>query len=94
MNKLMNSSMLGLAPIAPSQTLVRNDEERLGIENDEISPPVIERTATREEIARIREELAARDAESTKHAHWCSVLLRATWRRVCQMGPERKIRRS
>jgi hypothetical protein len=54
MNKLMNSSMFGLAPIAPSQTLVCNDEERPGVENDEISPPVIERMATREEIARIR----------------------------------------
>ena len=82
MNRLMSSSMFGLAPIAPSQTLVSNDEERQGVENDEISPPVIERMATREEIARIREELDARDAGSTKHAHWCSVLLRATWRRV------------
>jgi len=93
-NKLMNASMVGLAPIAPSQTLVSDDEERLGVENDEISPPVKERMATREEIGRIRKELDARDARSRKHAHWCSVLLRATWRRVCQMGPERKIRRS
>ena len=82
MNKLMSSSMFGLAPIAPSQTLVCNDEERPGVENDELSPPVIERMATREEIARIREELDARDAGSTKHAHWVSVLLRATWRGV------------
>ena len=82
MNKLMSSSMFGLAPIAPSQTLVSNDEERPGVENDEIFPPGIERMATREEIARIREELDARDAGRTKHAHWCSVLLRATWRRV------------
>ena len=89
MNKLMSSSMFGLAPIAPSQTVVSNDEERPGAKNDEISPPVIERMATREEIARIREELDARDAGSTKHAHWCSVLLRATWR---PLG--KKIRRS
>ena len=82
MNKLMSSSMFGLAPIAPSQTLVSNDEERPVNEKDEISPPVIERMATREEIARIREELDARDAGRTKHAHWCSVLLRATWRRI------------
>jgi len=33
-NKLMNASMLGLAPIAPSQTLVSDDEERPGVEND------------------------------------------------------------
>ena len=84
MNKLMSSSMFGLAPIAPSQTLVSNDEERPGVENDEISRPVIERMATREEIARIRKELDARDAGRTKHAHWCSVLLRPTWRRVHQ----------
>ena len=82
MNRLMSSSTFGLAPIAPSQTLVGNDEERPGIENDEISPPVIDRMATREEIARIREELNARDTGHTKHAHWCSVLLRATWHRV------------
>jgi hypothetical protein len=86
MNRLMSSSMFGLAPIAPSQTLISNDEERPGVENDEISPPVIERMATPEEIARICEELDARDAGSTKHAHWCSVLLRATWRRVRQMS--------
>jgi hypothetical protein len=84
MNRLMSSSMFGLAPIAPSQTLVSNDEERPGVENDEISPPVIERMATREEITRIREELEARDG-STKHAHLCSVLLRGTWRRVRQI---------
>ena len=82
MNKLMSSSMFGLAPIAPSQTLVSNDEERPGVENDEVAPPVVERMATREEIARIREELDARDARTTKHAHWVSVLLRATWRGV------------
>ena len=93
MNKLMNSSMLGLTPIAPSQTLSSDDEERPGIENYKISP-VVERMATREEIARIREELGACDAGSTKHAHWCSVLLRATWRRVNQMDPGRNIRRS
>jgi hypothetical protein len=91
MNKLMSSSMFGLAPIAPSQTLGCNDEERPGVENDEIFPPVIERMATREEIARIREELNARDAGSTKHAHCCSVLLRATWRRIHPMDPGRKI---
>jgi hypothetical protein len=90
MNRLMSSSMFGLAPIAPSQTLVSNDEERPRLENDEIAPPVIERMATREEIARIREELGARD----EHAHWCSVLLTATWRRVHQIDPGRKIRRS
>jgi hypothetical protein len=78
----MNSSMLGLAPIAPSQALVSNDEEPPGVENDEISPPVIERMATHEEIARIREELDTRDVGRSKHAHWCSVLLRATWRGV------------
>ena len=72
MNRLMSSSMFGLAPIAPSQTLVSNDEERPGAYNDEVSPPVIERMATREEIARIREELDARDTGRTKHAHWCS----------------------
>ena len=33
MNKLMNSSMFGLAPITPSQTLVGNDEELRGVEN-------------------------------------------------------------
>jgi hypothetical protein len=94
MNRLMSSSMFGLAPIAPSQTLVGDDEERPGVANDEISPPVIERMATHEEIARIREELDARDAGSTKHAHWCSVLLSATWRRVRQSESGRKIRRS
>ena len=82
MNKLMSSSMFGLAPIAPSQTLVSNDEERPGVENDEISPLVIERMTMKEKLARIREELKARGAWSTKHAHWCSVLLRATWRGV------------
>ena len=82
MNKLMSSSMFGLAPIAPSQTLVSNDEERPGVENDDISQPIIERMAMKEKLARIREELKARSAWSTKHAHWCSVLLRATWRRV------------
>jgi hypothetical protein len=82
MNKLMSSSMFGLAPIAPSQTLVSYDEERPGVENDNISEPVIERMPTHEEIARIREALEARDAGSTKHAHWCSVLLRATLRRI------------
>ena len=92
MNKLMNSSMLGLAPIAPTQTLIsEQDEERPAIEKDEICPPVIERMATREEIARIREELEVRDAGTTKHAHWCSVLLRATWCRIRQMDPGRKI---
>ena len=81
MNKLMSSSMLGMAPIAPTETLIsEQDEERPATE--EISRPVIERMATREEIARIREELAAHNAGCTKHAHWCSVLLRATWRRV------------
>ena len=60
-----------MAPIAPSQTLVSDNEERPGVENDEIAPPVFERMATPEEIARIREELDARDAGSTKHAHWC-----------------------
>ena len=77
MNKLMSSSMFGLAPIAPSQTLVSNDEERPEGESDEISP-------TGDEITRIREELDAPGAGRTKHAHWCSVLLRATWRRINQ----------
>ena len=77
MNKLMSSSMFGLAPIAPSQTLVSNDEERPKGESDEISP-------TGDEITRIREELDAPGAGRTKHAHWCSVLLRATWRRIHQ----------
>src|SRR5262245_61454463 len=94
MNKLMNSSMLGLAPIAPSQTRISDGEERPGVEDDEISPPGIERMATHAEIARIRDELDARDSASTKHAHWCSVLLRATWLRVRSMDPGRKIRRS
>ena len=90
MNKLMNSSMLGLAPIAPTETLIREqDEERAA--NDKISPPIVQRMATREEIARIRKELDAHDAGSTKHAHWCSVLPRATWRRIHQMDPSRKI---
>ena len=92
MNKLMNSSMLGLAPIAPTQTLIsEQDEERPATE--EISRPVIERMATREEIARIREELAAHNAGCTKHAHWCSVLLRATWCRIHQTDRGRKNRR-
>ena len=83
MNRLMSSSMLGLAPIAPTETLIsEQDEERPANEKDEISRPAIERMATREEIARIREELDARDAGRTKHAHWCSVLLRATWRSI------------
>ena len=71
MNRLMSSSMFGLAPIAPSQTLVSNDEERPGAYNYEVSPPVIERMATREEITRIREELEARGmgAQST---HICA----------------------
>ena len=82
MNRLMSSSMFGLAPIAPSQTLVGDDEERPSVANDEISSPVIERMATREEIARIREELDARDIGRTKHAHWCSFFWRAIQRRV------------
>jgi hypothetical protein len=74
MIKLMNSSMLGLAPIAPTETLIsEQDEDRLATGKEEISRPVIERMATREEITRIHEELAAREAGSTKHAHWCSV---------------------
>ena len=41
MNRLMNSSMLGLAPIAPTQTLIsEQDEERPANEKDEICPPV------------------------------------------------------
>jgi hypothetical protein len=59
--------MFGLAPIAPSQTLVGDDEERQGVANDKISPPVIERMATHEEIARIREELDTRDVGRSKH---------------------------
>jgi hypothetical protein len=87
MIKLMNSSMLGLAPIASTETLISDpDEDRLATGKEQISRPVIERMATPEEIARIHEELAARDAGRTKHAHWCSVLLRATWRRVRQMN--------
>ena len=87
MNRLMNSSMLGLAPIAPTADAhQRARQERPANEKDEISPPVIERMATREEIARIREELNARDTGHTKHAHWCSVLLRATWRRIRPTG--------
>ena len=31
-----------------------------------------------------------RDAGSIKHAHWCAVLLRDTWRRIHQMDPGRK----
>jgi hypothetical protein len=50
--------------------------------------------ATPEEIARTREELDARDAGSTKHAHWYSVMLRATWRRVRQMDSGGKNRNS
>ena len=79
MNKLMSSSMLGLAPTAPSQTLVEEDRSTTEVE---ISSPPIERMPTCEEIARIRDELEARDIGTTKHAHWCSVLLRATWRRI------------
>ena len=82
MNKLMNSSMLGLAPIAPTQTLISEQDEERPATKKEICLPVIERMATDEEIARIREELQMRDAGTSKHAHWCSVLLRATWRRV------------
>ena len=94
MNRLMNSSMLGLAPIAPTQTLIsEQDEERAANEMDEICPPVIERMATDEEIAHIREELQTRDAGTSKHEHWCSVLLRATWRRVQVVDPGGKNRR-
>ena len=94
MNRLMNSSMLGLAPIAPTQTLIsEQDEERPATKKDGICPPVIERMATDEEIARIREELQMRDAGTSKHAHWCSVLLRATWRRVQVVDPGEKNRR-
>ena len=32
MNRLMSSSMLGLAPIAPTETLISDDEERPGRE--------------------------------------------------------------
>jgi hypothetical protein len=49
--------------------------------------------ATDEEIARIREELQMRDSGTSKHAHWCSVLLRATWRRVQVADPGGKNRR-
>lgn len=80
MNKVMSSSMLGLAPIAPSQALV--EEEPATANGNEISPPPTERMAASEEIARIRDKLEERDAGITKHAHWCSVLLRATWRRI------------
>ena len=92
MNKLMSASMLGLAPIAPTETVISGrDEDRLATENDEISPPVIERMATREEIALIREEIGARDAGRTKHAHWCSVLLRATWVMTCRFGGSKRV---
>ena len=82
MNRLMSSSMFGLAPLGSIADARQQRRRATGVENDEISAPVIERMATREEIARIREELDARDAGRTKHAHWCSVLLRATWRGV------------
>jgi hypothetical protein len=91
MNKLMSSSMFGLAPVAPTETLSRHhDEEQPAADNDDFSRPIIERRPIDETIARIREELAARGPEGTKHAHWCSVLLRATWRRVCQMDSAEK----
>ena len=93
MNKLMNSSMLGLAPIAPTQTLISEQDEERPATKKEICLPVIERMATDEEIARIREELQMRDAGTSKHAHWCSVLLRATWRRVQVVDPSGKNRR-
>ena len=65
MNKLMSSSMLGLTPIAPTETLIsEQDGERPANEKEEISRPVFERMATREEIARIGEELDARDGGS------------------------------
>ena len=85
MNKLMSSSMFGLAPIAPTETLISNQDEEW---------PAAEQTAMEEKLARIREELNARGAERTKHAHWCSVLLRATWRRVYQADSAGKNRRS
>jgi len=93
MNKLMNSSMLGLAPIAPTQTLISEQDEERPATKKEICLPVIERMATDEEIARIREELQMRDAGTSKHAHWCSVLLRATWRRVQVVDPSGKNQR-
>jgi len=93
MNKLMNSSMLGLAPIAPTQTLISEQDEERPATKKEIRPPVIERMATDEEIARIREELQMRDSGTSKHAHWCSVLLRATWRRVQVVDPSGKNQR-
>ena len=93
MNKLMNSSMLGLAPIAPTQTLISEQDEERPATKKEVCPPVIERMATDEEIARIREELQMRDSGTSKHAHWCSVLLRATWRRVQVVDPSGKNQR-
>ena len=93
MNKLMNSSMLGLAPIAPTQTLISEQDEERPATKKEVCPPVIERMATDEEIARIREELQMRDAGTSKHVHWCSVLLRATWRRVQVVDPSGKNQR-
>jgi hypothetical protein len=93
MNRLMNSSMLGLAPIAPTQTLISEQDEERPATKKEICLPVIERMATDEEIARIREELQMRDAGTSKHAHWCSVLLRATWRRVQVVDPSGKNQR-
>jgi hypothetical protein len=69
MNKLMNSSMLGLAPIAPTQTLISEQDEERPATKKEICRPVIERMATDEEIARIREELQVVDPGG-KNRRW------------------------
>jgi hypothetical protein len=86
MKKLMSSSMFGLVPV-PLLADTSRDDLRAAREEVEVSHPVLprpttERMATKEDLARIRDELKACGVESTKHAHWRSVLLRATWRRV------------
>jgi hypothetical protein len=87
MKKLMSSSMFGLVPIPLADTISSHDEVRPSPEIDDITRPM------EGELARIREELEARGAESTKHAHWCSVLMRATWRRVYHTYAAGKSRR-
>ena len=95
MKTLWSVAVFGLVPIPPADTpFSSHDGVRSPAENDDISQPIIERMAMKEKLSRIREELKARGVGSTKHAHWCSVLLRPTWRRVHQTDSAGKNRRT
>jgi hypothetical protein len=93
---LWSVAVFGLVPIPPADTPIRTPHDLRGASGhgDCLYRPIVKKMATEEELARIREELKARGALSTKHAHWCSVLLRPTWRRVHQTDSAGKNRRT